>query len=371
MKITIITSPFGLLPPEGYGAVEKLWYDIAKELASHDNDVTLVAKKSDLDINNEGLNIKGIKGYKRTKSIYIDLFFDLLYSINAVIQSDKSDILMLNTFWSPIVMKFFPWKSKKVVYNVQRIPKGQFKYYKNIDQFYCVSSSVVSFLYKEQPSFLPKITRIGNPVNTNDYQFYQPREVDGVIKILYFGRIHPEKGLEILINAVQILKQKQKAIELHLLGPYKTTQGGGGDKYKEQLNKLAVDFNIIWHEPVSENSKLSAQLEKSDIFCYPSVAEMGETFGVAPIEAMATGRSTIVSDLACFKDFVIDGKNGLIFNHRAENPENELVEKLEKLIKDKTFRDDIAKKGASSAMDFSVKKIAKLYLQDFNKLLNK
>ncbi|WP_405292407.1 glycosyltransferase family 4 protein [Algibacter sp. Ld11] len=370
MKITIITSPFGLLPPEGYGAVEKLWYDIAVELASQKHDLTIIAKKSKLHPTNTALNIKPVSGYERTKSIYLDLILDLIYSFKTLLKVDKSDILMLNTFWSPILMKLFFWKSKKVVYNVARAPKGHFKLYKNLDRFYCVSSAVVSLLEKELPHLKSKITCISNPVNTSCYQFNPPRKDDGIIKILYFGRIHPEKGLDILIKATQSLIKKEAPIELHLLGPYTTAQGGGGDKYKKKLNALAENFKIQWHPPVSDNLKLSEQLKKSDIFCYPSIAEKGETFGVAPLEAMAAGRATIVSNLECFKDFVVDNRNGLIFNHRQEHPEHALVEKLKLLIEDKTFRDNLAENGADTALGFSVQKISNLYLSDFQELLN-
>jgi glycogen synthase len=37
------------------------------------------------------------------------------------------------------------------------------------------------------------------------------------------------------------------------------------------------------------------------------VAETGEAFGVAPIEAMAYGCAPLVSNLACFRDFIEDG----------------------------------------------------------------
>ena len=35
MKITIITSPFGNIPPYGYGGVEKIWYDVSEEFINH------------------------------------------------------------------------------------------------------------------------------------------------------------------------------------------------------------------------------------------------------------------------------------------------------------------------------------------------
>jgi glycosyltransferase involved in cell wall biosynthesis len=46
------------------------------------------------------------------------------------------------------------------------------------------------------------------------------------------------------------------------------------------------------------------------MFVYPCLAEQGETFGLAPLEAVACGAVPIVSDLSCFGDFITPGVNG-------------------------------------------------------------
>ena len=74
---------------------------------------------------------------------------------------------------------------------------------------------------------------------------------------------------------------------------------------------------IEWLGPIYDQQQLISHYQQAALFVYPSLAEQGETFGLAPLEAMACGAVPIVSNLACFRDFITPGVNGLVFNHRA------------------------------------------------------
>ena len=49
MKITIITSPFSWLPPNGFGAVERRWYQIGQEIGKRGHSITFISKKPNSD----------------------------------------------------------------------------------------------------------------------------------------------------------------------------------------------------------------------------------------------------------------------------------------------------------------------------------
>jgi glycosyltransferase involved in cell wall biosynthesis len=78
------------------------------------------------------------------------------------------------------------------------------------------------------------------------------------------------------------------------------------------------------------------------VFVYPSLAEQGETFGLAPLEAMACGAVPIVSDLACFGDYITPGVNGLVFNHRASNAAGLLAKEMLALASNPAVRSALA-----------------------------
>lgn len=86
---------------------------------------------------------------------------------------------------------------------------------------------------------------------------------------------------------------------------------------------------------------------------------------------MGLGIPTIVSGLDCFLDFVKNGENALVFNHRAMDPVYELENALSILINDEEKKRYIGKNGAITAQKFNAKYVAKLYLNVFEQYLNK
>src|SRR5690606_26174935 len=117
--------------------------------------------------------------------------------------------------------------------------------------------------------------------------------------ILFTGRIHLEKEIHILIETYSNLKNDW---ELIIVGPWDVASGGGGVEYLNELESIAksVISQIRFTGPVFDIDVLNDYYYSASIFVYPSVAEKGETFGLAPLEAMAWGCCTIVSDLMCF-----------------------------------------------------------------------
>ena len=374
MKISIITSPFGCIPPHAIGAIEKRWYNVSKVFVENNNQVSFLSKKpNEVNISNnitsDGINIRYIAGYEWQKNQKVNIILDLIYSIKALYILEKTDILILNTFWTPLLAVFFKWKYKKVVYNVARFPKGQFKFYKYIDRLSCVSTAVYNELISQTPERENQSKTIPNPVDLT-YFYPQKKMYSKIFTILYSGRIHPEKGLTVLAEAFDKLCEKYSNVsfELKLVGATSISKGGGGQVYINQINSKTTR-TISYIPPIYDPKELAIVINQADIYCYPSLAEKGETFGVSPLEAMALGKATIVSNLDCFKDFAIHNENVCVFNHR-ENPVDNLFLALENLYLDEKFRDRIAIQASKDALQFSNKNIAALYLKDFESLLS-
>lgn len=370
MNITIITGPFGYIPPYGIGAVEKLWYDLALEFKKEGCDVTIISKRPDLPESlKEDIDRIYVKGYKRRKTIYGDLMLDFIYSIKCLFKIQKTDILVMNAFWLPLLCWLFRNKYAVSVFNVTRYPKGQFQYYWWTDMFFCVSTAVENALNKQLTDKKDKIKTINNPIDTAIYT-YREKETTTDFIIMYHGRIHQEKGLGLLVKASRILMEKYPQIKLVFVGARDIAHGGGGEQYVQLLDKMAGG-KIIWVDPISDPMLLADKIASCDIYCYPSVAEKGETFGVAPLEAMGIGRPVIVSALECFNDFLEDRVNGFVFDHRSPNAVNELADIMELLIENPDLRKKIGREACRSSRRFSNQHIADKYLYEFNKLLDK
>ncbi len=368
MKIGIITSPFGALPPVGIGAVEKIWFYIAEEFSKKGNSVFLYAKEDNVDRQRFNSRYVYLKGYRRTGSLVGDIIKDFIYSVRALYALQPCDILVMNTFWSPVFCRLFKKKYKKSVYNVARMPKGQFRLYRSVDQFSCVSESVCQALELEIGKS-SRIALVHNPIELKHFAYVaEPKNKDEFF-IMYHGRVHPEKGLDLLFAAVNRLYEKYPFLRLKIVGPTELGNGGGGKKYIEHLEQLAGNVPVVWKGAINEPHKLAHEIALSDLYCYPSIAEKGETFGVAPLEAMAVGRTVIVSKLACFSDFLIDGMNGFVFDHRSDNAISSLSDIIERMILQPDLREQVGRKACQSALKFSVEAIAEKYLHNFEDLL--
>lgn len=366
-SINIITSPFGCIPPFAIGAVEKLWKSCGDYYSLNGFNVCFISKKPSDEINNDKNHIY-IDGYGRTGSWIKDFLLDFIYSLKALSNMPKCDALVLNTIWSPILLPLFKKKYKVSLYNVARFPKHQFGFYKSVDILSCVSSAVYKCLLKQSPTCKKQSCVISNFIDTSIFHPYKKHCLQSKNTILYTGRVHREKGLDLLIEAINIVRERHD-VSLKIIGAWDIAKGGSGKDYKNELNSKAKDWKIDWTDAIYDPKKLATEMDKCDIYCYPSLAERGETFGVAPLEAMGLGLPTIVSDLDCFKDFVKDKDCGLIFNHRASDAAIQLASAITKILDDSKLYEKLSKNGAMMSTSFNIPKISEEYLLVMNNVM--
>lgn len=368
MNITILIGAFLPCPPIQGGAVEKMWFELAKAFVSKGHKVNIISKKWEglVDGYDEfGINHIRINGFDAPSNIALRLIKDFFYTLNSMHDiSDDTDIIVTNTFWAPIIAK--KRFRKKIYVDVARVPKGQLGLYKGVGRLRANSTPVYNAIINEIDS-REQVVCIPNPL---------PFKLTGINDIeqksntiLFVGRIHPEKGLDLLIESFKKLDNKNWTLKI--IGPHSISDGGGGDIYLQQLfTKIGSITNIEITGPIYEKQKLIDEYNRSKIFVYPSLAEKGETFGLAPLEAMACGSVPIVSDLDCFKDFIHDRVNGMFFDHRAKNKIDSLKEKLEYL----TSTDYVLNNFRNNCIDVnkthSTDAIADKFLEDFSKIKN-
>jgi glycosyltransferase involved in cell wall biosynthesis len=197
-----------------------------------------------------------------------------------------------------------------------------------------------------------------------------PRFEDRPKRVLYAGRIHPEKGV---LNLVAAWKELPESLRnewvLRLIGPWKEEQGGAGSSFFEQLKK-EVDSSIEFLEPVFSEKELIKQYQKARIFVYPSIASKGETFGLAVLEAMSCGCVPLVSSLPCFDDFIRSGENGYRFDERSNFPEDILKKCLQSLLSDSSDS-GVGQNAFETAKEYKVDRVASRFIADFEALLGR
>ena len=375
MKIVIIAGPFYSVPPAPSGAVQRIWNDLAPHFVARGHEVTIVCRDHPALPNRMGgerLHYVRSPQYSQTGRLPIDLIKDLFYSLGVQWRLPVADVYVLNAFWLPVVTPWLQGRGRMYVVGVARMPKGQFWLYPHCQRFSAVSHAVADALAREHPTYATRTRVVANPIHT-DVFVPPPHRTwrEGQQTILYTGRIHPEKGLDLLIDAFRLVHRTHPTTHLRLVGPVRAAEGGGGESFQQLLARKAQGLPVEFRAAINDRPGLARELQSAQYYCYPSVADAGETFGVAPLEAMATGLPTVVSALSCFTDFVRDGDNALVFDHRAPDAAGRLAAAFERLLTDDALRVHISRNAAATAKRFSYEAIADDYLADFESLLTR
>lgn len=101
-------------------------------------------------------------------------------------------------------------------------------------------------------------------------------------------------------------------------------------------------------------------LRTLDVFVFPSLLE---GLGTALLEAMAMKRPVVASDIATFRNFIEQGRNGVLFSHDAAG---DLAEKVVRLIRDEDMRKRLGEKARETiirkfSLEVMIRKTEALY----------
>ena len=373
MKIDIVLGPFLSIPPRPTGAVERVWQDLAAQFTAKGHSVRLIGKhlgRSPL----EGLQHVSVRGEERCGNLAVEILKDVRYANRAAAKIVDADIVVTNTISLPVVLnaKRRNGAAFKIVVNLARMPKGHLFLYKNSDKIAVVSNAVLLEVERQDRDAYGKSVVVENPVDCDIFNAEGREENRGEIRtILYTGRVCREKGLEFLIAAVKLLQTRDgHRYRLRIVGPYEREQGGDGTAYLDELKTQASELPVEFVGPIWDRRRLADEYRSADIFIYPSIAEKGETFGVAPLEAMACGAVTVVSNLECFRQYLTHGINGLAARIVGNRDPGREIYQLIRELETKTRYEALQKNGIETARKFDNSTIAEKYLSEFRKLLN-
>ena len=162
-----------------------------------------------------------------------------------------------------------------------------------------------------------KITLLmGAGINFEEYSCVPYPENDR-IHFLYLGRLMKEKGIDELFAAIRRLHgEVGDRVVLDLVGFF-------DDDYESQVNQLVADGIAVFHGFQSEPRPYYAG---TDCVVLPSYHE-----GMSNVllEAAATGRPVITSDIHGCKEAVNDGETGLLC---AVRDAEDLYEKMRQMV---------------------------------------
>ncbi|HVT73107.1 MAG TPA: glycosyltransferase family 4 protein [Lacunisphaera sp.] len=380
MRITIVCGFFLPVPPVSGGSTEKSWHQLARVFARRGHQVTMISRRwrgwPDDEVL-EGIRHRRLPGHNHHRRIGANLLLDFLWSVRVWFALPAADIVVVNAVALPVWLGWTRPGAGRVVLMTGRMPKGQYRHYHRIARILAASSHVRDRVAAENESLRAISVVRGYPI---DFDLMHTRTGShaplshAVITVGFIGRLHEEKGLALLVAALSHLRREPDLPRWRLLlcGPSDVARGGAGSEYRAKLMHdlarilPAEAFTVL--DPRFHDRALAATYQQIDIFCYPSIAEQGETFGVAVVEAMAAGAVPVTSDLACFRDFIRHGENGLVFDHRAPDAAARLAASLARLLRSAELRSQLGAAATMTARRYDFAAYADALLADFAQL---
>ncbi|HET6282412.1 MAG TPA: glycosyltransferase, partial [Polyangia bacterium] len=168
-------------------------------------------------------------------------------------------------------------------------------------------------------------------------------------RVLFLSRIHPKKGLEVLLDAWPMVRSRLPQATL-------TIAGDGDRAYVESLRARADTIaggSVSFTGFVSGGAK-NDTLANADLFVLPSFQE---NFGVVVIEAISAGAPVVITPEVQLAPVVESERLGFVVPRRADA----VAEGIVKALGDRALRDRVASRGAAIVEEnFSLAAIGRL-----------
>lgn len=166
--------------------------------------------------------------------------------------------------------------------------------------------------------------------------------------VLYLGRIHRIKGIDILVEAFASVIENLDDVMLVVVGP----DDGYLGELEALIKALNIEDKVIITGPMYGEDKLEAYVD-ADVYVLPS---RYETFPMTVLEALACGTPIILTENCGLSDLIRDNV-GLVVTPDS----TKLTEALLKLLLDSDEQNMFRQKGKTLINEFNISKtIAKL-----------
>lgn len=252
-----------------------------------------------------------------------------------------------------------PSRIGKLVAGIYRRTYGSYTV-KRVDKIIVTSGSYHATsrsVWKYSPEIIP---------NTVDADRFNPKNDGSAVRekhgigpdeptVLFVGRIVWHKGIEYILEASALLKN----VKFLVVG-----SGENLKKYKAKAETMGVGDRVIFTGRLSW-ADLPQYYAACDVFTLPSISRL-EAFGIATLEAMATGKAVVVADIPGVREVIESGKQGLIFDVMDSE---DLASKLSTLVENPELRKKMGAEGRKKVEEqFLVSKVADQVEKVYEKL---
>lgn len=175
--------------------------------------------------------------------------------------------------------------------------------------------------------------------------------------VIFAGTLRPIKGVKYLIQAMNLIRQKNTKASLMLIGD--------GEE-RQSLEELVKESNLgdcVTFVGQVPNEEVLEYMAASDVFVLPSLSE---GFPLVILEAMASGLPIVATKVGGLPEIIKEGDNGFLVEPKDSI---EIAEKVLLLLQGKELRQRIAKNNRQRAKDYTWAKVVDSVEQVYQKVV--
>lgn len=424
LKIAFIGQPLVMTNyPKPADSIGILTYELVRLLSSDCDVMVYTPGESFQEVSHQGVDYRYIPiGQDKLLLKYLEKIPDFdsikrpafgsnLYYLGYILRiaydlrKQQCDVVHIHNFsqFIPVIRAFNP--GIKIVLHMhcewlsQLDKKTLERRLSKVDLVIGPSQYITGAVSQRFPQFAKRCQVIANGVNVerfiNSYLLEQNlANKNSVKQLLFVGRVCPEKGVHILLEAFKKVVAQYPETKLTLVGPlgvipYEYLVALSDDSKVKDLASFHRDDTWIsylkkqlsqFNDKVGGNvaspvslaglvppSNLVKYYQQTDVFIFPSICH--EAFGMPIAEAMVAGVPIVATHGGAFPELVEDGKTGKLVERSNADA---LAEAIINLLADEELRKSMGQAGRKRAVElFSFEKVADDLLSQYQSICGK
>ena len=189
-----------------------------------------------------------------------------------------------------------------------------------------------------------ELTNCTTICNFRDISLRKEKFNDTKLNLGYFSRVCRYKGIFVLLEAFEILRNKGFDISLDIYGKEEFDNDD-----KALFDSYLDNFKSIHYYGAQENSKVLSAMTQADCFVFPSICSEGMPGSL--IESLIIGLPIISSNFTQSKDILTNEFDSLIYD---ANNVNDLVDKITRVYNNRQLLTLLSKNALESGKKFSL-----------------
>ena len=363
MNIVLVTGGWVRIPPQEGGGVEVYLFNLAEQITKMGWDVFLIDGKYTKDDHDMEI-INGVKVI-RLESFKINWFsHDLNFLLSQIIWAQKIkswlkdkhfDVIYVCVPILGLALSVFSKRIKKrLIYSSHSLRRDKPSYgfidriaiflenriVKKAKLTIIANEIIAEKIIKQAKVSTSRVKVVTIGIDTEQYH---PDNLIGNIKekyklgddniVLFVGRVCADKGVEYLVKAADIVVNRygKDNVRFLVVGPSeqfnmrKNTIGNYWQKVNQLVDDYMLQNKVIFTGTVQLDDKIKLYTA-CDILVVPSIVDLDPR---VPIEAMASGKPVIGTNVGTIPRRITDGQNGFIVEPADEK---QLADKINYLL---------------------------------------